>query len=127
MKKVFRILLSLAAAYGLVFTCFFGSFKAVVFHRRFINAETARYHVAEETGMTQEEVDHVFDETLKYLEHKRDDLVIDTVVKDEEREAYNEQEKLHMVDVLGLFDVGYWIYYSALACLLLAVAAGAGE
>ncbi len=122
MKKSIRILLSVMAAFGLVVTCFFGSFKAVVFNRRFINSETARYGVAALTHMQQEEVDHVFDETLKYLEHRRDDLVIDTVVAGQAREAYNQQEKLHMVDVLGLFDAGYVIYYAAIGCLLAAAA-----
>lgn len=120
MKKLGIGLSAALIAAGLVLVLFFTSFIAVVFNRPFVFREMRKYGVPEAVGMEEEDVDSLFDETLKYLEHKRDDLVIETRVKGQTREAYNEQEKLHMVDVLGLFDGGWCLYFCAIGAVLAA-------
>lgn len=112
--KFLRRLLLVIASCALILGTFFACFKGVVFHRPFINAEMEKYHIAADNKMTQTDLEDLFDETLKYLEFKRDDMVIQTVVDGVPREAYNDQEKQHMADCLGLFKGGYAIYHTSL-------------
>lgn len=112
--KFLRRLLLVIASCALILGTFFACFKSVVFHRPFINAEMEKYHIAADNKMTQADLEDLFDETLKYLEFKRDDMVIRTVVDGEPREAYNDQEKQHMADCLDLFKGGYAIYHTSL-------------
>ncbi len=121
--KALKGILCLLAGAGLVVFTFFACFKTVVFNRSFINREMVKYDVASDTKMEEADLEALFDETLKYLEGRREDMVIDTVVGGVPREAFNEQEKLHMVDVKGLFDAGYTIYYCAIGCCVIALAA----
>ena len=105
--KVVRILTGALMAVGLLLFCFFGSFKVVVFNRRYINGEMDKLNIAERVSMTPENLAEVFDEVLNYLEGKRADLVISTRVDGVEREAFNDREKAHMVDVQKLFETGF--------------------
>ena len=46
---------------------------------------------------------------LDYMQEKREDLVVQVTVRGQEREFFNEQEKLHMVDAAEqyLLDLGF--------------------
>lgn len=121
--KVVRILTGALMAVGLLLFCFFGSFKVVVFNRRYINGEMDKLNIAERVSMTPENLAEVFDEVLNYLEGKRADLVISTRVDGVEREAFNDREKAHMVDVLKLFETGFSLWYAGIGCLVLALGA----
>ncbi len=119
--KVWRGLCGVLLACGLLAVTFFGSFRVVIFNRNYMNRELTRLGIAEQVSMTQEDLMAVFDEILDYLAGKRADLVIETTVAGEQREAFNEREKAHMEDGLGLFEQGFRIYYAgaALAVLML--------
>lgn len=68
-----------------------------------------KYNVKEDLDMEMNDVMHVTEEMMSYLRGNRDDLVVDTIVNDEEREFFNDKEKAHMVDVKNLFISGVWI------------------
>ncbi len=119
--KWLRGVLGAVLAVSLVVTVFFTSFRVVVFNREYMDHEMDRLGIAQKVGMTSEDLSEVFDEILRYLEGEREDLVIHTTVDGVEREAFNEKEKLHMGDVLVLFEKGFGIYYWGVAMLVAAL------
>ena len=122
--KVWRGLCGVLLACGLLAVAFFSSFRVVIFSRNYMNRELTRLGIAEQVSMTQEDLMAVFDEILDYLAGQRANLVIETTVAGEQREAFNEREKAHMEDVLGLFNQGFRIYYAGagLTVLMLVLA-----
>ena len=82
-----------------------------------------KYDVLNDLEMEMKDVMYVTEEMMDYLRGNRTDLVVDTVVAEEEREFFNEREKAHMVDVRNLFVGGLWIRRIALVLFLLSVVA----
>jgi integral membrane protein (TIGR01906 family) len=80
-----------------------------------------KYDVLNDLEMEMKDVMYVTEEMMDYLRGNRRDLVVDTVVAEEEREFFNEREKAHMVDVRNLFVGGLWIRRIALVLFLLSV------
>lgn len=91
----------------LLIVLFLTAFQLTVFDRGFIDREMRKYGVAERTGMTQEGLMELYDEVLKYLENRREDLDITVVRNGQTMEAFHERELLHMVDVEALFRAGF--------------------
>ena len=118
MKAVRQAAMLLMAA-ALLITLFFTAFQVGIFNMRYIDREMDKLQIADAVSMEPEDLHVLFEETLRYLSDERDDLVIQTVVDGVEREAYNEREKLHMVDVKGLFDGGFQIRNTALLVTVL--------
>ena len=80
-----------------------------------------KYDVLDDLEMKMPDVMHVTEEMMAYLRGNREDLVVDTIVKGEEQEFFNDREKAHMVDVRNLFVGGLWIRRIALVLFLLSV------
>lgn len=108
MKAVQRIVMILVALLLLIIV-FFTAIQMGIFNMRYIEREMDKLNIATAVVMEKEDLHELFRETLAYLSDDRKDLILQTVVAGESREAYNEQEKLHMVDVKGLFDGGFRI------------------
>ena len=107
--KILRGTLAVLFSLTLLITLFFTALQLAIFDLDYMEAECRKLSTAERLGMEDEDLSSLFIETLRYLEDERPDLVIQTVVNGESREAFNEQEKLHMVDVKGLFMAGFRI------------------
>lgn len=82
-----------------------------------------KYDVLNDLEMEMKDVMYVTEEMMAYLRGNRADLVVDTVVAEEEREFFNEREKSHMVDVRNLFVGGLWIRRIAILLFVAAVVA----
>lgn len=82
-----------------------------------------KYDVLNDLEMEMKDVMYVTEEMMDYLRGNRTDLVVDTVVAEEEREFFNEREKAHMVDVRNLFVGGLWIRRIAILLFVAAVVA----
>lgn len=102
------------AGFLFLIVLFLTCFQMTVFNRRFVSKEMQKYGVAQRIGMTDEALDELYDEMLKYLEGKRDNLDIRVVRNGQEMDAFYEKELLHMVDVEALFHKGF-ILRNALA------------
>ena len=93
----------------LLIAMFFTSFQLTVFDRGFVDKEMVKFGVADRIGMTQEGLMELYDELLKYLEDKRDDLDITIERNGQQMQAFYEKEILHMIDVkvlvLGAFKI----------------------
>lgn len=73
------------------------------FDKGFYQKEYKAQHTSLVTGISEEDLNMATDELLQYVKGKRDDLVIEVTVKGEQREIFNEKEKLHMIDVQNLY------------------------
>ncbi|MBQ7063382.1 MAG: TIGR01906 family membrane protein [Firmicutes bacterium] len=100
---------SFIASLALLVILFLTSFQSVIFNRGFVDREMQKYKVADSIGMDQPSLMVLYDEMLKYLEDKREDLNIRVVRYGQEQDAFYEKELLHMVDVKGLFVAGFKI------------------
>ena len=107
--KIVRGGLAVLCALSAWIAIFFTALELSIFDMNYIDSEMEKLSVARDLNMEEKDLHALFSETMKYLSDDRDDLVIETVVGGQEREAYNEREKLHMVDVKGLFMAGFSI------------------
>ena len=106
MKKLhylFGIIASLAIIVVLLVTSFeFATYSNFGWYEK----EYIKYDVLSDLEMEMEDVMYVTEEMMDYLHGNREDLVVDTVVNGVEREFFNDREKMHMVDVLKMFQWG---------------------
>ena len=73
------------------------------FDRSFYEKEYAKIGVAEDIGISLEDLMDATDVLLDYTRQKREDMVVEAEIKGQIREVYNEREKAHMVDVSALY------------------------
>ncbi|MCF0145859.1 MAG: TIGR01906 family membrane protein [Eubacterium sp.] len=106
MRKFAGVLFSLM----LLFILFVVSFEIVcydipgLYEREFVKYDVQgilEYWRGEEIEL--KEITEVMDETMAYLRGSREDLTVMTRINGEEKEFYNETEKLHMADVRDIF------------------------
>ena len=79
-------------------------------------AEYAKNDTAAYVGVSEETLDEATEVLLEYLQDKRDSLDLQAEVSGEEREFYNEREKLHMADVRDLNLGAVTFMWTALVC-----------
>ncbi len=126
MKKVHWVLgviLSLAVILILLIT----SFQAAMYADfGFYEKEYEKYDVLPDLDMKMEDVMYVTHEMMDYLKGDRENLEVITTVDGKEQDFFNEQDKLHMADVQGLFIGGLrlrtWAAAVLLICLVVLIA-----
>ncbi|MFA9376284.1 MAG: TIGR01906 family membrane protein [Lachnotalea sp.] len=107
---------------ALIVVLFLTSFKFVLYHDiNFYEKEYSKYNVLDAVKMEMKDVLYVTEEMMDYLIDKRADLVVETVVDGNEREFFNDREKLHMQDVKSLFMDGLMIRRIALAITIVSL------
>jgi len=81
------------------------SFVFPTFFMPFFRQQYASQNIAENIGMSEEELMYVTVELLDYMRARRDDLEgIRATVNGLEQEFFSERDKVHMVDVRVLYD-----------------------
>lgn len=107
------IVISLAAIYVLLIT----SFEIVAYaDMDYYQEEYEKYEVEETLNMEMEDIMYVTEEMMDYLRGNRDNLIIETTVRGEVQEFFNETEISHMEDVRELFVGGL---HGRIGCLIL--------
>ncbi len=89
---------------------------------RFYEKEYKKYQVTDDLGMEMTDVMDVTEKMMDYLIGEREELSVVTAIEGEERDFFNEQDRLHMADVKNLFLGGLrlrWILLAAGAALLI--------
>ncbi len=108
---------TLAAAAG--FCLIFGLLCTVIctcsVSRGFYYGEYEKLGVAEDIGISSEELKEATDVLLDYTEGRREDMVVYADINGESRPVFNERETLHMQDVRNLFLSARLAGYIALA------------
>ena len=106
MKKM-HYLYGIIAGMAIIIVLLVTSFEIAAYSNfKWYEKEYKKYDVCAELEMEMEDVMYVTEEMMDYLHGKRADLVVDTVVDGAEREFFNDREKMHMVDVLKMFQWG---------------------
>ena len=90
----------------------------VCFHSGFYEWEYENSDRAEALGVSDEDLMASTDALLDYLRGEREDIVVDIILRGNEREAFNNKEKMHMEDVKKLYD---HVMLARTGCLLVLI------
>jgi len=80
--------------------------QMVAYDRDYYRAEYDKYGIPEHIGMSMDNLMESTEQLLLYLDNKRDDLNFKASFNYGEEEFFSFRDKLHMVDVRGLFVKG---------------------
>jgi len=123
MKKTVFYLGGMIAGIALLIILLLTSVQLVAFNHSYYRSEYRKLDRPNAIGISEENLMKVTDELLKYLQDRREDLLIKTVINGQERYVFNDREIRHMVDVKDLFLRGYslrrWCVWIVAACLIL--------
>ena len=116
--KVSEKIIGVAAVVATIIILLISSFEIAMYSDfSWYEKEYLKYEVLEDLEMEIDDVMHVTEEMMAYLRDDREDLVVETTVDGVEREFFNDREKLHMVDVKGLFMGGLTLRRNSLILL----------
>lgn len=102
--KGLRWILGGAASIAVVVILLISSFQAAMYLDFGVyQKEYTKYEVLRDLDMNMDDVMYVTREMMAYLKGDREALSVVTVVEGEEQDFFNEQDRLHMEDVQGLF------------------------
>lgn len=119
MKKTYW-LLGIIFSFAIIVVLLITSFQAALYADfDFYEKEYEKYDVLSELGMKMEDVMYVTHEMMDYLKGDRGNLEVITTVDGKEQDFFNEQDRLHMADVQGLFIGGLHLRTGAAILLLL--------
>ena len=122
-----RIAIRIMAVVFAIILCFvflLSSIRYVAFNEKLYRKLQIKHEIAPFVLMTQEELDDITHEIIKYMKGDRKDLVIYDIQDGVKREIFNDREKTHMVDVLNLFTVSEWVLVIMICLLAIIVIAG---
>ena len=80
--------------------------QLVAYDRDYYRAEYYKYNIPGHIGMNMDNLMDSTEKLLSYLDNKRDDLDFKGSFTGGEEEFFSQRDKLHMVDVKGLFVKG---------------------
>ena len=81
--------------------------QLVAYDRDYYRTEYDKYGIPEHIGMSMDNLMESTEQLLLYLENKRDDLNFKAPFNHGEEEFFSPRDKLHMIDVRGLFVKGH--------------------
>lgn len=73
------------------------------FNHNFYRSEYDKLGIADEIGISSEELQNTTDVFLDYIQDKRADLDVSATILGQQRQVFNEKEIMHMVDVKNLY------------------------
>lgn len=109
MKQKSFVLLSYAAAVSAILFLLVTCIDIHCFNRSFYEREYASLQTAEDLNMSHQDLMKATEALLDYLQGKQEHITAVIEVNGFEREAFNERETLHMVDVKGLYQLALQI------------------
>ncbi len=124
--KGLRWILGGAASVSVVIILLISSFQAAMYLDFGVyQREYEKYEVLRDLHMDMDDVMYVTREMMAYLKGNRDALSVVTTVEGVEQDFFNEQDRLHMEDVQGLFLGGLalrrWAFLLLLISLVLLI------
>lgn len=81
--------------------------QLVAYDRDYYRTEYDKYGIPEHIGMNMDNLMEATEQLLLYLDNKRDDLNFKASFNYGEEEFFSPRDKLHMIDVRGLFVKGH--------------------
>ena len=80
--------------------------QLVAYNRDYYRKEYDKYGIPKHIGMSKDNLMESTEKLLLYLDNKRDDLDFKAPFNNGEEEFFSNRDKLHMIDVKGLFVKG---------------------
>ena len=120
MKRIDKAL-AITAMFALIIALLLTSFQVAIYgdpEYKFYEREYEKYNVTESLNMKMEDVMIVTDYMMDYLIGKELELSVVTDVDGEIQDFFNEQDRLHMFDVMNLFMGGLKIRTALLGVAL---------
>lgn len=107
MKKAGHWILGVVLSFAVIVILLISSFEAAMYvDFSFYEREYEKYNVLSELDMKMDDAMYVTHEMMDYLRGDRENLKVITTVEGKEQDFFNQQDKLHMRDVQGLFVGG---------------------
>lgn len=106
-----------AASISVILILLISAIDVNCFRRSFYEREYAAMNTAADLHMSHEDLMKATETLLDYLQDKRSDIQVTINVYGLEREAFNERETLHMVDVKQLYQFALIVRIAAIGCL----------
>ncbi len=117
-------LLGIVLSFAVILILLISSFQAAMYMDfGFYEKEYKKYDVLSDLDMEMEDVMYVTQEMMAYLRGDRETLEVVTTVEGKKQDFFNEQDRLHMEDVQGLFIGGLHLRTGAVIVLLVCLAA----
>lgn len=118
MKKIISVIIAIVLpVFVLLWVFQFAVFNLDYFEEKFVENNTM-----EITGMNLDQLMRISDETLKYLNDERQDLILHEEIEGELVQVFEESELSHMRDVKVLFMYGFIIknatMFISIVCLV---------
>ncbi len=120
--KGLKITLGVFHACCIVLICLMTAIALPTFNLSFYRYEYAKNNVAAHIGIQEDALMDVTDHLLRYTRGYEDNLDVTAEVQGVSRPFFNDKEKAHMVDVRGLFALGFWLRNGALIGFILSAA-----
>lgn len=119
MKNAGHWILGVILSFAVIVILLISSFEAAMYiDFSFYEKEYKKYNVLPELDMKMEDVMYVTHEMMDYLRGDRKDLEVITTVEGRKQDFFNEQDKLHMKDVQGLFIGGLHLRLGGVVVLI---------
>lgn len=110
MKKIIMaVIIIILPVYVLLFV-----FETAVFDLDYFKTKFIENNTMEITGLDINQLMRISDETLKYLEDDRENLILYEELNGDTIQVFEERELNHMEDVKVLFDYGYKIKFATM-------------
>ena len=121
-RKAMAYLLGVIASLCFIVSMVVVSVEFNIRNESFFINEYEKTGVAEDLGMTMDDIKVVSREMMKYLFGEREDLVIYTTLRGQYREFFNDREKTHMVDVKAMLDNAILVRRICMGIMLICIA-----
>lgn len=117
MKQRIPSLCAFLAAISFILILLISSIDFNCFQHSFYEREYAAMNTAQDLHMSHNDLMKATETLLDYLQDKRADIKAEITVSGWVREAFNEREILHMVDVKNLYQFALTLRITAIGCL----------
>ena len=101
-RKLGYIILGILLSVILLFTFV----EIIVFNLNHYRESFIKYNIIQEIGMNEMNLQYTLEDLLEYLRDNRGELDTKVIIEGREDEAFENREKLHMIDVKKLFFRG---------------------
>lgn len=109
MNTLFNKILMVIGSISLVLIILLTSVELITFNKQFYMKQMDKNNIASNIEVSRDDLEDIVQKIINYLKDEEDNLNIVKNVDKEEREIFNEQENIHMLDVKKLIEKGFLV------------------
>jgi len=108
-NTLFNKILMVIGSISLVLIILLTSVELITFNKQFYMKQMDKNNIASNIEVSRDDLEDIVQKIINYLKDEEDNLNIVKNVDKEEREIFNEQENIHMLDVKKLIEKGFLV------------------